>query len=169
MARHRHTETPSAQREGGDEPVPAAAADSCAPPAAPSRRHAVGLVGAAAVGAVALSACGSGGGDDAAAPSAPATPTDVAAAADVPVGSGISVNTNGVQAVVGHPAEDTFTAYSPVCPHQGCTVNPGQKQFVCPCHNSVFDMSSGDVTGGPAQTGLTPYPVKVEKGRVIVG
>ncbi|RKQ36291.1 QcrA and Rieske domain-containing protein [Kocuria tytonis] len=141
-----------------------------APATGPSRRRAVGVAGLTAAGALALSACGSGRDSDAAAsPSAPSTPTDVAAAADVPVGSGITVDKGGVKAVVGQPEKGTFTAYSPVCPHQGCMVNPADKQFVCPCHNSVFDMASGDVTGGPATTGLSPYPVKVENGRVIVG
>ena len=148
-------------------PAPAAAR-CCA--SGPSRRNVVGLAGAAAVGAVTLSACGGARKvDDETTPSGPASPTDVAAAGDVPVGSGIAVDKDGVQAVVGQPTEGTFTAFSPVCPHQGCTVNPAKKQFVCPCHNSVFDMTTGDVTGGPASTGLTAYPVKVEKGRVIVG
>ena len=136
----------------------------------PSRRRVVGLAGAATVGAVALSACGSGQDEDAeASPSAPSTPTDVAAVEDVPVGSGVKVDKNGVQAVVAQPTKGTFTAYSPVCPHQGCMVNPANKRFVCPCHSSAFNMSTGDVEGGPATTGLTAYPVTVENGRVIVG
>lgn len=137
---------------------------------APSRRRVVGTAGLAAAGAVGLAACGSGSGSGAAsAPQAPAGPTDVAAAADVPVGSGVKVDTGGVQAVVGQPTAGTFTAFSPVCPHQGCQVNPSGKTYVCPCHNSVFDMTTGDVTGGPAASGLTSYPVTVKGGRVIIG
>ncbi|WP_165860467.1 Rieske (2Fe-2S) protein [Kocuria tytonicola] len=167
MSEHQHTAVPRSAEEPDAVTGTAPAAGS----PGPSRRRAVGIVGAAAVGAVTLSACGGGGEktDGAASPSGPTSPTDVAAAADVPVGSGISVDTDGVQAVVAQPTEGTFTAYSPVCPHQGCSVNPAKKQFVCPCHSSVFDLATGDVTGGPASTGLTPYPVKVEKGRVIVG
>ncbi|WP_145000596.1 Rieske (2Fe-2S) protein [Kocuria sp. KSNUG] len=136
----------------------------------PTRRRAVGMAGVAAAGALALSACGS---DDQAestpSPTGPSSPTDVGAASEIPVGSGMKVDQDGLQAVVGHPQEGTFTAYSPVCPHQGCTVNPAKKQFVCPCHSSAFDMATGDVTGGPAESGLSPYPVKVENGRIIVG
>ena len=137
-----------------------------------SRRRAVGAAGIATAGAVGLSACGSGGaGDDdaAAPPPGPATPVDVAAAADIPVGSGVKVDSGGVQAVVGQPTEGTFTAFSPVCPHEGCIVNPANRQYVCPCHSSAFDMATGEVKGGPAPTGLTEYPVTVRNGRVIVG
>ena len=167
MSEHQHTAAP----RSAEDPDAATGTAPGAGSAGPSRRRAVGVGGAAAVGAVALSACGGGGekAEDTASPTGPAAPTDVAAAADVPVGSGISVDKDGVQAVVAQPTEGTFTAYSPVCPHQGCSVNPAKKQFVCPCHSSVFDLATGDVTGGPASTGLTPYPVKVEKGRVIVG
>ena len=170
MSEHQHTEAPHPARDSTATPshendlLPTGAGTG------PSRRRAVGLVGAAAVGAVTLSACGDEKkSDDDATPSGPASPTDVAAASDVPVGSGIAVDKDGVQAVVAQPTEGTFTAYSPVCPHQGCSVNPGKKQFVCPCHSSVFDMATGNVTGGPATTGLTPYPVKVQGGRVVVG
>lgn len=172
----------SSQHDAAAQPAPGSAqqpapgtARSCgehggtATNAAPSRRRAVGMAGVAAVGAVALSACGSGKSGGSSTPGAPSGPTDVAAAADVPVGSGVKVDASGVQAVVAQPSKGTFTAYSPVCPHQGCAVNPSGKTFVCPCHSSVFDTATGDVTSGPATTGLTPYPVKVEMGRVIVG
>lgn len=141
-------------------------------PALFTRRRAVGAAGIATVGAVGLSACSSGGGsdDDAAAiPTAPATPVDVAAAADIPVGSGLKVDSGGVQAVVGQPTKGTFTAFSPVCPHEGCIVNPANRQYVCPCHSSAFDMATGEVKGGPAPRGLTEYPVTMRNGRVIVG
>ncbi len=42
---------------------------------------------------------------------------------------------------------------SAVCPHQGCTVYPGGKGFVCPCHGSEFELS-GHKTLGPAQSDL---------------
>jgi len=171
MSEQQHPTTPSTAQDPVTAPstTPAPEARTATAGTGPSRRRAVGLVGASAVGAVALSACGGKAAEDAASPTGPSSPTDVAAASDVPVGSGITVNQDGVQAVVAQPTEGTFTAYSPVCPHQGCSVNPAKKQFVCPCHNSVFDMATGNVTGGPASTGLTAYPVKVEGGRVIVG
>lgn len=136
---------------------------------APTRRRVVGAAGIASVGALTVSACGGPEKDDSGSPGAPTTPVDVAATSEIPVGGAITVDKDGVQAVVGQPERGTFTAFSPVCPHQGCMVNPARDRYVCPCHNSVFDMATGDVQGGPATTGLTRYPVTVEGERVIVG
>ena len=132
------------------------------------RRHVIGAAGAASVGALALSACGGSGGTPAG-PQAPTAPVDVAATSEVPVGGGITVDKDGVQAVVGQPERGTFTAFSPVCPHQGCTVNPANERYVCPCHGSTFDMATGDVQAGPATTGLTRYPLTVSGERIIIG
>ncbi|MEX5268939.1 Rieske (2Fe-2S) protein [Kocuria sabuli] len=137
------------------------------PPDLPRRR----VLGAACAGlgsAVALSACGTGeaGAQDAA---GPAKSLDAGPVEDVPVGSGVKVDRDGVQAVVGRPAEDTVVAFSPVCPHQGCMVVPEEQLYVCPCHASQFDLTTGEVRGGPARTGLTPYPVSVREGRIVLG
>jgi Rieske Fe-S protein len=42
-------------------------------------------------------------------------------------------------------------AYSTVCPHLGCGIDfdGGKKQFVCPCHDSYFDLE-GKVLTGPS-------------------
>lgn len=137
------------------------------PPALP-RRGALGVACAGLGSAVALSACGAGetGAPDAA---GPAKTLDAGPVEDVPVGSGVKVDQDGVQAVVGRPAEDTVVAFSPVCPHQGCMVVPEDQLYVCPCHASQFDLATGEVRGGPARTGLTPYPVSVREGRVVLG
>lgn len=44
---------------------------------------------------------------------------------------------------------------SAVCPHEGCEVgwDPGQRKFLCPCHDSVFD-AGGARLSGPAQSDL---------------
>jgi cytochrome b6-f complex iron-sulfur subunit len=50
-----------------------------------------------------------------------------------------------------------FIALYDVCPHAGCTIQfDGNKTFVCPCHNSLFD-ESGNVTQGPANSGVKKY------------
>jgi thiosulfate dehydrogenase [quinone] large subunit len=56
-----------------------------------------------------------------------------------------------------------FTAYSAICPHQGCTVQfvSPSDGFACPCHGSRFD-AQGRVVNGPASRGLSPIPVAVE-------
>lgn len=47
------------------------------------------------------------------------------------------------------------SAFSPICPHMGCTVhwNKAEKSWDCPCHGSRFD-TKGRVIEGPALTGL---------------
>jgi cytochrome b6-f complex iron-sulfur subunit len=54
-----------------------------------------------------------------------------------------------------------FTALSLVCPHLGCTVEPGPAGFTCPCHGSRFD-PQGKVTHGPADRPLRALPVLVQ-------
>ena len=50
---------------------------------------------------------------------------------------------------------------SAVCPHEGCEVewDGGQRKFLCPCHDSVFD-ADGARLAGPAQSDLARLPVR---------
>ena len=50
-----------------------------------------------------------------------------------------------------------FTAVSPICTHQGCTVEAQGAVLVCPCHGSTY-ARSGAVLRGPAQRPLRAYP-----------
>ena len=52
--------------------------------------------------------------------------------------------------VVKH-ADETVTAFAPLCTHLGCGYrwNNPARQFQCPCHGSVFDVT-GRVVAGPA-------------------
>jgi cytochrome b6-f complex iron-sulfur subunit len=65
--------------------------------------------------------------------------------------------------------EGGFLALSLKCSHLGCAVvwNESQKEFVCPCHASVFDMK-GDVKRSPASRALDFFPVFIEEGMVKV-
>ncbi len=51
-------------------------------------------------------------------------------------------------AVVVH-ANSGFMAYSLVCPHLGCTIQPVDDGFACPCHGSQF-AEDGALRKGPA-------------------
>ncbi|MDA8025772.1 MAG: Rieske 2Fe-2S domain-containing protein [Actinomycetota bacterium] len=63
-------------------------------------------------------------------------------------------------AYVLQPKANHFVAYSAICPHAGCTVQyAGNDLFICPCHGSQFNATTGAVLQGPAPTGLTAIPI----------
>ena len=138
--------------------------------------RAAGLV-ALSGGAVALAACSadsstttpSAGGDARAEPSAAessaapspsesaASPSEEAsskapagttvAISEVTVGGGLVVDE---KYVVTQPTDGEFKAFSAICTHQGCPVGSVEDGvIVCPCHNSHFDITSGDPVSGP--------------------
>ena len=62
-----------------------------------------------------------------------------------------------------------IAALSSVCPHKGCAIGfaEGAQRFECPCHSATFDLD-GNRLSGPAERGLDPLPVIIERGRVKV-
>ncbi len=70
--------------------------------------------------------------------------------------------------IVRHRGE--LFALSPVCTHLGCMVNwhRGKGQFLCPCHGGKYDIE-GRVVGGPPPRPLSRLPLRVEKGKVLIG
>jgi thiosulfate dehydrogenase [quinone] large subunit len=87
----------------------------------------------------------------------------VGPASDVPVGGAASFTDpkQGVPALVVQVRTGVFRAFSAVCPHAGCQVEFDQQSdlFICPCHGSEFNGSTGAVQRGPAATGLSSIPV----------
>ena len=91
----------------------------------------------------------------------------------VPLGGAASFTDpiTGSPGLVVHPSSGNYLAYSAICPHAGCQVqfDPQAHLFVCPCHGSEFNGTTGAVLLGPAATGLTPIAIKLEaNGDVIV-
>ena len=79
-------------------------------------------------------------------------------------------NNNSGAIIVEHNSDDTFKAMSGICTHQGCKVSDydgGQSVFVCPCHNSRFDLN-GNVKQGPATSKLRTYITRVENNSLII-
>ncbi|EME59828.1 ubiquinol-cytochrome c reductase iron-sulfur subunit [Amycolatopsis decaplanina] len=123
-------------------------------------------VAGAAVGAVALTACGSDStppGSTAAAPGETLT-----ALSDIAVGQAKATKTaDGKDVIVTRTAEGTAAAFSAICTHQGCAVVPEGAELKCPCHNSIFDAATGAVKKGPADQPLPSIAVKVTNGQVV--
>lgn len=94
----------------------------------------------------------------------------LARVADVPVGGAVPFQDPGTgqPALVVRPSPGTIKAFSAVCTHAGCTVgfDGGTKRFVCPCHGSLFDGSTGQVLTGPAPSPLPAIPVVVAGGEI---
>jgi cytochrome b6-f complex iron-sulfur subunit len=60
-----------------------------------------------------------------------------------------------------------FAALSPICTHQGCTVDIQGPRLVCPCHGSTYDRG-GRVLRGPAERALARYAVSVTDGVLVI-
>ena len=59
--------------------------------------------------------------------------------------------------------------FDPRCTHLGCAYHwhAETSQFLCPCHNGLYDIE-GRVVGGPPPRPLDTYPVTVEDGVLAV-
>ena len=171
------TTTPTPSAEAAQPEAPLATSACC------GRRtvlRAAGLV-ALSGGAVALAACSadpsttapstaaSSAEPSAAESSAAASPSESAAtpteeaSSKAPSGTAVAISTvtvgGGVvvdeKYVVTQPKDGEFKAFSAICTHQGCPVGSVEDGVImCPCHNSHFDITSGDPVSGPAQEPL---------------
>jgi Rieske Fe-S protein len=67
-------------------------------------------------------------------------------------------------------ASNQVTAFGPQCTHLGCAIrwDDAKSEFLCPCHNSVFD-AQGKVVSGPAPRPLDRYETKVEGKQLMIG
>ncbi|MGC0414936.1 Rieske (2Fe-2S) protein [Embleya sp. AB8] len=127
------------------------------------------VVGAVAAAGAALTAC--------AADNQPASPHEkklldgpvtVGKAEDVVLGKGKVYTDTSI--VVTQPAKDDYKAFDARCPHQGCLVTKVDQGVIqCQCHGSQFSMNDGSVVRRPAKRGLTPLPVTVANGEIVVG
>jgi menaquinol-cytochrome c reductase iron-sulfur subunit len=67
-------------------------------------------------------------------------------------------------------ADHEAIAFAPQCTHLGCAYHwdDGNKNFLCPCHTSTFDLQ-GKVLSGPAPRPLDRYEVKLDGSKVLLG
>jgi len=62
-----------------------------------------------------------------------------------------------------------YIAMSNICTHLGCRIRwiADQDQYVCPCHNGIFD-KQGNVVSGPPPRSLDTYETKVENDQLFI-
>jgi len=62
-----------------------------------------------------------------------------------------------------------FTAFTSICPHLGCGINwdKDSGKFICPCHDSFFDIE-GRVLSGPSPRGMDTLETEVKDGKIFV-
>ncbi|MBX3397077.1 MAG: Rieske (2Fe-2S) protein [Phycisphaerae bacterium] len=93
---------------------------------------------------------------------------------DLKVGSSIMVkDPRGEEIALARISDDRnnpaagFKALSSKCPHLGCRVHwdAGRGEFLCPCHNGVFDRNGVAVSGPPAKEkkNLSTFEVRVNR------
>lgn len=91
------------------------------------------------------------------------TEFDLGSVDNYPFGSRTSIPE--IPALLIH-AESGFTALSLTCTHLGCTLEPNDNGFACPCHNSAFD-AEGNVTHGPAVKPLRSLRIQITDAKTL--
>lgn len=135
------------------------------------RRAALGAAGASTL---ALTACGSddtgSAGGSSEESSGEAAWRTALGTEEVPaVGESVSASVGDQDLLLHRTAEDEILAYTSVCTHQGCTVEPQGEEFACPCHGSTFAAADGSVVSGPARSPLAEFSARfTEDGAVEV-
>jgi thiosulfate dehydrogenase (quinone) large subunit len=146
-------------------------------------RRAIVATGAVAAGGLALAgldaAVGRGVAHDTASSSddkiiTPATGTGViatAAAVDAAGAVEFKDPTTGNPAYVVQTGTGTYSAFTAICTHQGCTVAFVKKttEFQCPCHGGLYDARTGKVLSGPPPAPLAGIPIKNVNGSIELG
>ncbi len=116
------------------------------------------------------SAGSSAAGSSAAGSSAASGAKVLAKLSDIKVGEAISATSaDGKDIVISRPTQTTVAAFSAICTHQGCTVQPAGKTLDCPCHGSVYNALTGEVVNGPAQRSLPALKVTLSGDNVVAG
>jgi menaquinol-cytochrome c reductase iron-sulfur subunit len=62
-----------------------------------------------------------------------------------------------------------YVAMSNICTHLACRVRwvADREQFLCPCHNGIFD-KEGNVVSGPPPEPLERYEVQVDNDTIMI-
>jgi cytochrome b6-f complex iron-sulfur subunit len=84
------------------------------------------------------------------------------------VGGAALVQSSAGSFLVAHTAQDTFTALTAICTHEGCTISGYESStYTCPCHGSQFS-TSGGVLRGPAGRSLQSFATTFANGTLTI-
>jgi nitrite reductase/ring-hydroxylating ferredoxin subunit len=94
-----------------------------------------------------------------------------AKASDVPAGSVIKVEVDGVSIALFN-VDGEFFALDEICTHAHASLVEGYVEgsvVECPLHGATFCIHTGRALTAPATEDLVKYAVRVENGQVLVG
>jgi cytochrome b6-f complex iron-sulfur subunit len=96
---------------------------------------------------------------------------DVGAVDTFGAGSGTVVSVNSKPVLVVNTKAGGLKAFSAICTHLGCIVAWDDKKGVihCPCHEGIFNPTTGAVVSGPPPAPLAGYELAVKDGKVMIG
>lgn len=98
-------------------------------------------------------------------------PIAVGKVGDFSPGSGTVVSVNEKAVIVINTKAAGLKAFSAICTHLGCVVAWDQHKNVihCPCHEGIFNPTTGAVVSGPPPHPLSGYELVVKDGQVLIG
>jgi Rieske Fe-S protein len=142
----------------------------CGGQTATSRRDFLTASAASAVAAMLVTGCGGSGADATGVTITGPVSLSVTVSAYpalANVGGIARVDSGGTPVAAVRTGADTFSAFSLICPHFGCTVNITGASFQCPCHGARFT-STGSWSGGQRTTNLTTLSTSYDSGTGIL-
>lgn len=89
---------------------------------------------------------------------------------DVPAGGCIPVEVAGRRLALFN-IDGKYYAIDDTCTHSGGSLAEGDVQgnvVKCPLHGAEFDVTTGEVLGPPAPSGVTCYKVRVEGNEIAI-
>lgn len=90
---------------------------------------------------------------------------------ELPVNERMFIEYNGEPIVILN-LDGSLFAIGDVCTHDGSPLGDGEvlgTEIICPRHGARFDLRSGKATRAPAFQDIPTYPVKIEKGKILLG
>jgi nitrite reductase/ring-hydroxylating ferredoxin subunit len=94
----------------------------------------------------------------------------VARVGDIPEGEIRAYEVGGEDVAIAN-VDGSFFAFNDVCTHARCSLAEGDLEdttVTCSCHGSEFDVTTGDVLGGPAMEPVDSYDLTVEGDEIRV-